>query len=261
MRRLSRLMSPSGAASSGCGPSSTGPMSPGRSRHWLSDLAFPVSVALGSRLAELADPDRHPQYIHQPGLWGKGFDETGAPVREVDLIVGTLMSGGGRRAPRSMAAHGKISTRTAPGIELAALDRDLMPIESFTDTSVRDAYVAGTAALLCAKAPKLGERVHARTASLRDRVLAAKDAGDMWRLMAASDPRAVAETFVLLSGDEPVGSVARTGVDHLRRLVSSRELLRLSRTDMNGKTDPDDIDETCTTWTSAFFATIDRPGR
>lgn len=154
-----------------------------------------------------------------------------------------------------MSAHGKISTRTAPGIELAALDRDLMPIESFTDTSVRDAYVAGTAALLCAKAHKLGERVHARTAGLRDRVLA-KDAGDMWRLMAASDPRAVAETFALLSGDEQVGRVARTGVDHLRRLVFSRELLRLSRTDLNGKTDPADIDETCTTWTSAFFATI-----
>ncbi|MCL2422637.1 MAG: nucleotidyltransferase domain-containing protein [Micrococcales bacterium] len=200
------------------------------------------------------------RYEHQPGLWGKGFNADGFPVAEVDLIVPMAMSGGGRRAPRSMSAHGPRTTRTAPGIELAAVDRDLLPVESFTDGSVRDAWICGPTALLCAKSFKLAERVAERDtlrpdgAPARNRV-SAKDAGDMWRVMAASDPAEVADTFARLQADKTAGGAATVGLDHLRSLIASGELRRLSLLDLHGKTDTDDtIDHVYHTWTERFLA-------
>lgn len=206
-------------------------------------------------LGEFTDDKNNRRFLNQPGLWGRGFDEKGAPVAEVDLIVPASMAGGGRRAPRAMSDHGKQSTRMAPGLELAAFDRDLMIIDSFESGSQREAYVAGFAALICAKSYKLGERIEARDNGKPDRVTA-KDAGDMWRLMAASDPRTVASNFDEACETEGYEPVARTGLAYLRTTTNSGELLSLAAIDLGGSADRDDIETTYDNWTSTFFESI-----
>jgi len=211
-----------------------------------------------SPLKELGgEPSR--RFRNQTGLWGKGFADDGTPVAEVDLIVPAALASGSRR--QAASGHGSEATRTAPGIELATLDRDLLPIESFTNGSVRDAWVAGTTALLCAKAFKLGERSKERDTfrpdgSLgRDRVMP-KDAGDVWRLMAASDPAEVAGTFSRLCLDKTVGDVAVRGKAYLRAMIMSNDLSRLLRIALGDKTDQ--IDDVYWTWTRTFMAATDR---
>lgn len=198
------------------------------------------------------------RFRSQTGLWGKGFADDGTSVAEVDLIVPAALAD---RRPRATPGHGTEATRTAAGIELATVDRDLLPVESFADGSVRDAWVAGTAALLCAKAFKLGERSKERDTfrpdgSLgRDRVLP-KDAGDVWRLMAASNPAEVADTFQRLSLDRTVGEVAARGRSYLRAMVETNDLSRLLRIDLGGKTDQ--LDDVYWAWTRTFMAATDR---
>ncbi len=208
-------------------------------------------------LGDFTDHPQHQRFVDQPGLWGRGFDEDGAPIAEVDLIVPSALAGGGRRAPRAMAEHGRQATRMAPGLELAAVDRDLMTVESFVDGSTRDAYVAGFAALLCAKAHKLGERIAARNSGKPDRVIA-KDAGDMWRLMAASDAGTVAGTFATAGASPQVAGVAARGLAHLRALITSGELLDLAVDDLVGRADQADIEETYAAWVDSFLASTDR---
>ena len=200
-------------------------------------------------------PQAPSRYEHQPGLWGKGFTDDGSPIAEVDLIVPQTMAGGGRRSPRSMASHGKVATRFSAGVDLAAVDRGLMPVESFADGSVREAYVAGPAALLCSKAYKVGERVIERDRGGRDRV-APKDGSDMWRLMAASDPVSVGGIFEALLADVTVADVARTGLGHLRALVTSGEIARLARLDLEGAVEADEVQDVHDHWTEVFLSAL-----
>lgn len=213
----------------------------------------PAMRAAGFKpLGEFTDHPRHSRYVHRPGLWGKGFDDTGAPIDQVDLIVPEAMSGGGRRAPRAVQGHGPKAVSMAAGLELAAVDHDLMPIESFDDYSVRDTLVAGYAALICAKAHKIGERVLDRDRTGRDRVRA-KDGGDVWRLMAASNPGEVTRTLTNLTTHPTVGPVARTGLAYLHTLIESGMLLDLALLDMTDKADAADIEETVQAWATELL--------
>jgi len=209
-------------------------------------------------LGEFTEHAAHLRYLGQPGLWGKGFDPVGLPLAEVDLIVPETLSGGGDddRAPASTAAHGQMATRTALGIELAVVDRDLMPIESFTNGSVREAWVAGTAALLCAKAFKIAERLDQRLTTGRNR-LRPKDGADIWRLMAASDPCEIVETFRRLADDATVGTVACTGMKHLRRLVGSGELRHMAAQSLDNSTG--EVEAVYWDWADTFLSASSEP--
>jgi len=211
-------------------------------------------------LCEIVEHPAHRRYTDQPGLWGKGFDDNGQPVSEVDLLVPAALSGGATddsdQAPPATAHHGSMATRATSGIELAASDRELLSVTSFADGSVRRAWVAGIPSLLCAKTYKLHDRVTRREKTGRDRVVA-KDGGDIWRLMAASDPESVATTFGYLADDDQVGPVAQTGVARLRQLINSGELRTLALDDLDdGGTG--EVSDVYYDWTHTFMAATGR---
>lgn len=150
----------------------------------------------------------------RPGIWTKPVH--GTPVT-VDLIVPDAFAGGGRRGARLPHPHGKGAAGRAVGLELAVVDRDVMTIGSFDPDDQRtvDVNVAGPTALLCAKAHKLRKRIRDR--SRQDRIRP-KDAGDMWRIMATTDPAAIADRFRELSDHQRVGPVAVNGAEYLTAL-------------------------------------------
>jgi hypothetical protein len=103
----------------------------------------------------------------QPGEW---LSAAGIPV---DLMVPERLAGGGRRTSRGarIPPHDKHATRRARGLEAAVVDNDLMQVGSLAvnDGRRHEVRVAGTAALLVAKAHKIGERATTFPSRLVDR--------------------------------------------------------------------------------------------
>lgn len=199
------------------------------------------------------DPGLRRRYEAQPGLWATGMATSGDPIGEVDLLVPTSIAGGGRRSARALKSHGKQATRHTPGLELVVLDRSLMKIENFVDGSVRDAWVAGYAGLLCAKAYKLGERIHERDGNGRDRVRP-KDAVDVWRLLATSDGVSVSATFDQYSDHEQCGEAVHRGRRYLETIIGDGHIRALATADLAVFVPPDEVGDTISTWFRAFRA-------
>ena len=109
----------------------------------------------------------------QPGIY---WSQDGI---EVDLMVPETLGGAGRRGAR-LGPHGNRSARKARGLEAALVDNSTIALEALDpgDDRIIDASVAGVAALVVAKAHKLGERLQRAP----DR-LGPKDALDMLRLL------------------------------------------------------------------------------
>jgi hypothetical protein len=170
--------------------------------------------AAGFRLAEL-------QGASEPGIWEKEVDIDGveAPVA-VDLIVpaGVAPPGGTRGA--RLTGHGKRAARKTSGLEAALVDNDIMRIEALDPADDREARlrVAGVAALLVAKAHKIGDRI----ASGRADRLNDKDAADVVRLMQTSSPTAVAATFRSLLNNPDAAGPSGVGLGILADLFGSR---------------------------------------
>jgi hypothetical protein len=164
----------------------------------------------------LANPDR-------PGIYSLNVPVRGLSKQPtLDLLAPETIAGKGTRSA-SVGAHGKRSVTRAAGLEMALLDRSPMTIRSLTDgqTTVESVNVAGVGALLCAKSYKLGERVDALVAGRgrRDRVKP-KDAGDVLRLMAVSDPVEVRRTFSSSEDDSRLGPAILLGRRYLVRLFT-----------------------------------------
>ena len=126
--------------------------------------------------------DRDPQ----PGTWFQvvRIDGKDVPIA-VDLLAPESLAAGRRGA--DLPPHAKGSVRRVPGIELALEDHDRMPIASLepdTDNRSLAMRVAGTSALLVAKAYK----IHDRSSDSNARRRGDKDAADVYRLMATADP-------------------------------------------------------------------------
>jgi predicted nucleotidyltransferase component of viral defense system len=98
------------------------------------------------------------------------------------------------------------------------LDREKRLISAL-DGSGRsvEAYVAGPAALLCAKAYKLRERLAEALAGGRDRVKP-KDAADVWRLMMVSEPERARSVFADGERDVVLGDAIGRGRSYLEEL-------------------------------------------
>lgn len=116
------------------------------------------------------DFDQHPGADHRdPGVRRTGRHRVLQPH---PLHVHTRRTAEDHNHPRQqcrteMPPHDGWAAKKVPGLEVAAVDRSLMAISSLTpqdDRSV-EAYVAGPAALLVAKAEKLHERVMLRRGS------------------------------------------------------------------------------------------------
>ncbi|MFC9608014.1 hypothetical protein ACFTTN_31780 [Streptomyces niveus] len=159
----------------------------------------------------------HPEL---PGLWARP-EQVGklvVPV-EVDLLVPRqLAPRPNSRRRTELPPHSEWATMKVAGLEAAAVDRSLMTVTSLTEGDTRrvDAYVAGPAALLIAKAIKLDERI--QKATTRPDRLRNKDAGDVYRIMTTVPIDEVRETFARLCAHPRVGDAAGHGLETLIKL-------------------------------------------
>lgn len=154
----------------------------------------------------------------EPGIWLASASINGDRIEiPVDLIVPDAVAPpGGRRGAR-LPVHGRRATRRIRGLEAALVDRSPMEVEALdpSDRRVRTVQVAGVAALLVAKAHKLGERTDGKPNRLKD-----KDALDVLRLMRASDPVVVAATLADLMRSGRAGESTSAGLERLTELFA-----------------------------------------
>jgi hypothetical protein len=177
--------------------------------------------------AELHGDHRGRRWSDRPGLWGTGITDQGDPVDEVDLMVPERLAGEGRRSVGCLRQHGKITTGRVAGIELAILERDLLPVEDFASASSRHAFVAKASGLICAKAYKITDRLSApATRSAARLAVLPKDSTDMWRCMSVSNPDELLGDFSRHSSDQESGPAIREGLSRFRQLVASTEIRR-----------------------------------
>lgn len=155
----------------------------------------------------------------EPGIWTASTIVDGDEIEmPVDLLVPATMIGGRRSA--NLPDHGDNAARRTPGLEAAVADHTVVPIRSLepkADNRELLVPVAGTAALLVAKAHKLQDRVDAYKPERSDR-LKAKDAADVLRLMQAEDAERVGQRLAELARDETAGASVREGVARLQIL-------------------------------------------
>ena len=155
---------------------------------------------------------RHDQTRQQPGEWSAGEDE---PPVEL-LVPAALHAGGGRRGAR-IPPHSKYAARVVPGLEAAAVSSrltDVPSLEPAVDARVITIRVASPAALLVAKAFKIGERHRENPGRLLD-----KDAHDIYRLLRAVPTADVASGLRTVLGSDLAAPVARQALAWLRELT------------------------------------------
>ena len=185
------------------------------------DISVDPSMIMSEpRIAELFLEIGFRQSPDRPGIWLVDTDEHSPPG--VDLLVPEAIAGPGRRGVR-IDGQGRSAVGRAAGLEMALLDRErklLQPIGSGTGGAV-SVYVAGPSALLCAKSYKLAERIHDAELGKRSRVRA-KDAGDVWRLMAVAHPREVRATFRLHEKSKALGPAITRGRIYMCELFGHR---------------------------------------
>ena len=205
-----------------------------------------IEEAMRSAGFEPITPDR-------PGLWCRGFDELGQPINEIDLLAPSALAGSGTRSVRQLSStHGKTAVGRAPGIELAVYDRDLIRLQSF-DGSGRStqAYVATTAALVCAKSYKIFERIAERDAGKKNRVQA-KDASDLWRLIATSNGADVKAVFEQYCGHAEIGASVRQGDQMLTSLIRAGEVIRIAQSNIGPQVAPGRIAADFARWFAEY---------
>lgn len=190
----------------------------------------------------------------RPGLWGRGrdLDSSGRVYwrEQIDLIVGQEMAGNTKTNSRSVRALGpdRMSAGSTAGIELSAFDRSEMEIGDLVDPTRRATVnVAGSAALICSKAYKLGERIEAGGERLRD-----KDAGDLWRLLECADPDDVEATFTRFSAHDAIGESVRAGALHADRVLRSSAVREMAERSFGGEVSRQWVATTFDRWASRF---------
>ncbi len=149
----------------------------------------------------------------EPGIWHRHVARSGEEdaVVSVDLIVPRQIAPrAGRRGARLPGQHGRTVAQKTAGVEGALVDHDPIEIGALDDADRRSAVinVAGPAALLVAKAFKLGERLETPPRLL------AKDAGDVFRLYEAKTVGEIIERLRRVADDERSADVARQGIGH-----------------------------------------------
>ncbi|MCR6711855.1 MAG: hypothetical protein NVV57_03780 [Demequina sp.] len=129
----------------------------------------------------------------QPGHW------VGPGDVALDLMVAPHQAGATSKSARAarIPPHEKMTARIAHGLEPALIDSTVETIAAFEPTDRRSfrLRVAGPAALLVAKAVKLGERL-AQEDARPDRV-SAKDALDAFRLLQTASAEELVAGFSL----------------------------------------------------------------
>lgn len=195
-----------------------------------------------------------------PGIWQRriqrpGFD--GEVLVPVDLIVpAELVPKAGRRGARLPRGHGKTAARKSDGVEGAVVDFDPFEITSLEGGDDRRAVVnvAGPAALLVAKAYKLGERLETP-----ERLLA-KDAGDVYRLFDATSVGEMAETTTRLLSDDRSSATATQALGYISELFATPRSpgIELAATALAGIVDEASVATVMTGYTREFLGLVRR---
>ncbi len=150
---------------------------------------------------------------NQPGAW---LNPHGIPV---DLMVPEALAGSGGRSARGarIPPHDRHAARRARGLEATVLDNDTMTVTALDpeDHRTREVRMAGTAALLVAKAHKIGERASATPDRLVD-----KDAHDLYRILVATDTEVLASDIARLLGEELSRDPTIAALDFVRELFA-----------------------------------------
>lgn len=187
-----------------------------------SDIALiPIRLASDPTLdaAMTAAGFNHDRSAQQPGEWSSRK----ALEPPVELLVPEgLHAGGGRRGAR-IPPHSKHAARVVPGLEAAAVSYRQMTITSLEpdrDSRAIAIAVASPAALLVAKAYKIGDRATTSANRLLD-----KDAHDLYRLLRATPPDEIATDLRLLRGDDVAGPPTERALTWLREFAETHESL------------------------------------
>jgi hypothetical protein len=137
---------------------------------------------------------------------------------EVDFMVPQAQAGPGSRGA-DLGNHGRRVARSTSGIEAVLEDRSVMTVGALDpgDRRNHDLWVAGEAALLIAKAHKIGDR------SGNSHRMSDKDAHDILRLLRSTSTEDMASRLADLSQSDLAGEVTRQSLDLLGDLFASRE--------------------------------------
>jgi hypothetical protein len=165
------------------------------------------------------------RHASEPGQWYTSR-QVGSAVADiaVDLLVAQGVAGRPGRRGADISPHDRRAARQVDGLEAALLDADVLDVASLAPIGdgahrVLPARVAGPAALLVAKAYKIDQRIN----EAGPRRLDNKDAGDIVRLMMATDPSAVAKRFERLFEDTRTANVTVEGIRKLRSLFGGAQ--------------------------------------
>jgi hypothetical protein len=200
---------------------------------------------------------RRPEGHEEPGMWIAPADVNGKiELIPVDLIVPhALTPPGGRRGSR-LGIHGTRTARSAVGLEAALIDHSPMVIRALDSNDPRfiRAEVAGTSALLVAKAHK----IHDRVATRREDRLDDKDASDVVRIMQTTDPNEIGGTLSALLVDPMAGDATRTAIEYLSQLFGRRGQsgIQMAGRAMQLVMDQGTVEVICTSYVAELTRTI-----
>ncbi|TQO20669.1 hypothetical protein FB472_2314 [Rhodoglobus vestalii] len=158
----------------------------------------------------------------RPGVWGLK-SERDLDLRQrltIDLIAPASVAGSGRRSAE-VGPHGKRSVSKTTGTELSLIDRQWMEIDSLDSTPNGEGYVAGVAALVCAKVYKIFDRIDPTELTRNPERFKPKDVSDLFRLMVAMDGAEVRGVFERGIANP---DIAVAVVEGKRRLLALRDL-------------------------------------
>jgi hypothetical protein len=181
---------------------------------------------IGERMAELGYEAARPE---RPGIWSP-ISQRDRDIHQrdsVDLIAPLEVAypPGTRRPTRGarVGAHGAHAVSATRGTELSVIDRRRMMLRSFDDGPGVEVNVAGPAALLCAKAYKLHDRMDLRELRRNGERLRSKDFADLYRLTLAISPEDARAVFTEGENTDRIGQAVKLGREYLLEILDDEE--------------------------------------
>lgn len=176
------------------------------------------------RMQELGYETARPE---RPGVWSPIVQRSRSiHMRDsVDLIAPMSLARDRFDSKRDIRAarvgpHGKHAVSATRGTELAVLDREWRTLRSFDDGPSVETYIAGPAALLCAKAYKLHDRLDPTELRRNSERLRPKDFADVFRLILTISPDEAALAYLKGVEDARIGAAVQLGAEYLIEVLN-----------------------------------------
>lgn len=195
---------------------------------------------ISARMIELGYEAAHPD---RPGVWSpvSQRDRSIHDRDSVDLIAPMSLARDGLTTSRDIraarvGAHGKRAVSATHGTELSFLDRQWRTLRSFDGGPTVGAFVAGPAALLCAKAYKIHDRLDPTELRRNADRLRPKDFADLYRLILAATPEEARGIFSQAAGHPEVGEAVALGRQYLLEILGDAPMVTSMVADAWGDT-------------------------